>query len=243
MSLAQPPEAFTQPRGQVFRFALRGASVPPSSATLVAEAFRAAVLSSLHAITGGRDSFLLSGHDARGVPDNVHRHAYYLPTFDRDDGLEGILVLSPKDRFSLEEADALKAVKAIRWAGPSTRTSVEMLDSDDTSCFQVASNWISATPFAPCRRFWGTSGKHHLTPERQLASELNKLVPGLQVAAEIESEILVRLRLAEKSRLSRPQWQRAFQIRCRTSVPICGPIVLGHSCHFGLGLFVPFISE
>jgi len=31
----------------------------------------------------------------------------------------------------------------------------------------------------------------------------------------------------------------AFTAKFQTEKPVCGPIALGHSCHFGLGLFVP----
>jgi len=239
MSLAYPAEILAAPRGQVLRYALSGASLPCTSTTLAAGAFRAAVLSALHAVTGGQESFLLSGHDEKGAPDKGHRHAYYLPLFSGDSELTGLLVVSPYERFKSEEVEALSSVRAIRWGGPSTKVSVELLDSDDRSCFQVASRWISATPYAPLRRHWGTHGKHHLTPDRQIIDELTKALSGFQSAGVTTiSSTRARLRLASNGQ-RRPQWQLAFNFEFRSALPICGPIALGHSSHFGLGLFVP----
>jgi CRISPR-associated protein Csb2 len=239
MSLAYLAEALASPPGQVLRYALRGAPLPRASATLAAGAFRAAVLSALHAATGGRESFLLSGHDAKGIPDRGHRHAYYLPLFAGQNDLTGLLVLSPHERFSAREVDALAAVRAIRWGGASTRTSVELLDLDDRSCFQVATRWISATPYAPLRRHWGTSGKRHLAPECQLADELSKALPSSKIT-DVKSLTTTRARLRlGRNAPSRPQWQLAFNYELRLESPLCGPIALGHSCHFGLGLFMP----
>ena len=239
MSLAYPAEILTVPTGQVLRYALRGASLPRSSTTLVAGAFRAATLSAFHAITGGRESFLLSGHEAKGSPDHGHRHAYYLPIFSGDNELTGLLVVSPYERFSIQEVESLTLVRAIRWGGPNTRVSVELLDPDDRSCFQVATRWVSATPYAPLRRYWGTSGKHHLAPDRQLIDELSKTIPNLK-GAEVTtlSTTRVRIRLTPNAP-PRPQWQLAFNFEFLSTSPICGPIALGHSCHFGLGLFIP----
>ncbi|MHB8898922.1 MAG: type I-G CRISPR-associated protein Csb2 [Thermoguttaceae bacterium] len=42
-------------------------------------------------------------------------------------------------------------------------------------------------------------------------------------------------RLQSRARPVRP----GFRFRVEFSQPICGPILVGHSCHFGLGLFVP----
>jgi CRISPR-associated protein Csb2 len=239
MSLAYPAEILAAPTGQVLRYALRGASLPRASTTLAAGAFRAAVLSALHAITGGRESFLLSGHDAKGAPGQGHRHAYYLPLFSGDNELIALLVVSPYERFSLEEVEALTSVRAIRWGGPSTKVSVELLDPDDRSCFQVATRWVSATPYAPPRRHWGTSGKHHLAPDRQLLDELSKILPNLKDAEVTTlSTTRARIRLTPNA-APRPQWQLAFNFEFSSGSSICGPIALGHSAHFGLGLFVP----
>jgi CRISPR-associated protein Csb2 len=243
MSLVFPAEVLTSPPGQVVRFALQGPPLPRRSATLATEAFRAAALSALHATTGDRDSFLLSGHDAQGSADRGHRHAYYLPLFSGEDQLTGLLVVSPQAKFNVQEMDALKAVRAIRWGGPATRTAVELLDADDHSAFQVATRWVSLTPYAPLRRFWGTSGKRHLSPERQLSAELATIFPNLaKVKVKTIGSTRARVRLARNAP-ERPEWQLAFNLEIQFPQPICGPVVLGHSSHFGLGLFVPAESR
>lgn len=240
MSLAKPALILNAPTGQAVRFVLKGARLPRASTTLLTSAFRAAALSALHAHTGSRESLLLSGHRADGSPAQGHNHAYYLPQFEGDDQPHGLLVVSPNSRFFAEDLSALESVRMIRWAGPSTRTSIELADADDRSCFQVATKWISVTPYAPLRRFWGTSGKRHLTPDRQLASELASRVPEAKgVEMHILSETRALLRLPSNNISARPAWQRAFEMELELPTPICGPIALGHSSHFGLGLFVP----
>jgi hypothetical protein len=36
-----------------------------------------------------------------------------------------------------------------------------------------------------------------------------------------------------------PRVRAAYRAELRVRDPICGPVALGHSCHFGLGQFVP----
>ena len=240
MSLARPSDALVKPQGQAFRYSLRGPRLPRFSATLPADAFRAAVLSALHATTGGRESFLLSGHGPDGLPAREHRHAFYLPLFSGVDELDGLLVVSPYERFNQDEVAALSAVRAIRWGGPATRTAVELLDPDDRSCFQVSRRWRSATPYAPPRRFWGTAGKHHHDPERQIVRELQTHLPNVgEINVRLLGTCQARLRLPPGDAPKRPLYQSAFDLVLETAVPICGPLALGHSNHFGLGMLLP----
>lgn len=243
MSLIKSASNFQKPSGQIVRYALTGPYPSIALTVAVAEAFRGAVLSAFHAKSGMKDSFLLSGHHADGRPDSDHRHAYYLPKPDQNGRIRELLIVSPRDRFSEAELTALKSVKVLRWNGPSARTDLELLDSDDHGELKLASRWVSLTPFVPLRRFWGTAGKHHLTPDKQIAAEI--------AAAGYESTIeeikldqwgTARVRLAPASKTKLPDasvCRTAYRVEFRTRHPACGPIALGHSCHFGLGLFVP----
>lgn len=247
MSLAKPATELHSPSGQIVRYAFVGRKPPLRAAVAVAGAFRAAVLSAFHATTGAKDSFLLSGHQPDGSPDREHSHAYYLPEPSEDGTCGGILVVSPKERFSKDELDALRVVKALRWDGPSTRLDAEMLAIDDTSSIQVANHWVSATPYVPLRRYWGTHGKHHLTPEKQLMSELLQLGCGgglANVKVNAWGDVQVRVKMATNLGAAMSAIRRhAFKIDFRTHEPMCGPIALGHSSHFGLGLFVPVSGD
>jgi CRISPR-associated protein Csb2 len=117
------------------------------------------------------------------------------------------------------------------------------MDPDDRGELKLASHWASVTPFVPNRRFGGTSGKHHLTPDKQILSELR--ARGFEdFIEEIDFGrwATVKVRLAPRSKTSLPNTplaRNAYRVRFKSRRPLCGPIVLGHSCHFGLGFFVP----
>ncbi len=243
MSLAKPRELFGKNVGQIVRFSFSGRLPEISAIVPVAEAFRAAVLSALHAVTGSKDSFLLSGHQPDGRPDDQHDHAFYLPQTTSDDRLGSLLVISPRTRFSADEMTALSVVKRIQWNGPSTRLGVELIEEDDRSEQQLATRWESITPYVPPRRFWGTSGKRHLTPERQLARELCESVQALEVTvSSIEAWIPLRVRLVLNQKLAGNLQRRVrsgLRVAFQSDRPIVGPIALGHSAHFGLGQFHP----
>ena len=243
MTLIKSASDFQKTNGQIVRYALTGPFPSIASTVAVAEALRGAVLSEFHAKSGSNGSFLLSGHYSDGRPDSDHRHAYYLPKPDQSGRIRELLIVSPLDCFSKEELAALESVKILRWNGPSARTSLELLDTDDRSELKLASRWVSLTPFVPLRRFWGTAGKHHLTPEKQISAEI--------AAAGYESAIdeiklnqwgTARVRIAPGSKTILPHTpvrRAAYRVEFRTLHPVCGPIALGHSSHFGLGLFVP----
>jgi CRISPR-associated protein Csb2 len=158
--------------------------------------------------------------------------------------LVGIIVVSPHVRFSREEMEALKILKVLRWNGPSTKISLELADADDHCFRQLASRWLSATPYVPLRRFWGTHGKHHLTPEKQLRQELEQVSTCNPREVRLARWGDIRVRMAKRnSNYKLPVPIRlAFTAEFQTEKPICGPIALGHSTHFGLGLFIPAVQ-
>jgi len=239
MSLAKPASDLSAPTGQIVRFIFRGAKGRIAITTIIAEAFRSAALSALHAVAGSRNSFLLSGHRNDRKPDDQHRHAYYLPQFTANE-LVGLLLMSPHEPFSTEEMKALHMVRKVQWGGPSTRCEVELVEEDDLSARAVASRWRTSTPYVPLRRFWGTHGKRHLVPEKQLKVELEKLPIGAAITSvQFAKGTEVRIRLASRVLGTAPSRRMGFHAELTASIPISGPICLGHSCHFGLGLFVP----
>jgi CRISPR-associated protein Csb2 len=239
VSLLRTADELEHPNGQIVRYVFDAQQPPLPAIVPVADAFRTAVLSALR----GAHSFLLSGRCADGSPDLEHRHAYYLPQPDDSGRLVGLLVVSPRDRFNEQELCALRAATTLRWNGQRARLRVQMIDADDGTCATVATRWTSVTPYVPMRRFWGTSGKHHLTPERQLASELRRLkrVP-VDVTIHAWCDVRVRVPSAAKRAGGFVVTRRkSFRVTFRADQPILAPIALGHSCHFGLGQFVPML--
>jgi CRISPR-associated protein Csb2 len=246
MSLVKPREHFGNNVGQIVRFAFSGRLPDILSTVAVAEAFRSAVLSALHAVTGSKNSFLLSGHQPDGRPDDQHRHAYYLPQPNSEGRLAEMLVVSPRSRFSEDETTAFSVVKRLQWNGTSATLGVELIADDDLSAQQLATGWESITPYVPPRRFWGTSGKRHLTPERQLATELCDSVQPLEIRISlIEKWTHLRVRVVFNDQLAGDLQRRVrfgFRIAFYSDPPIVGPITLGHSAHFGMGQFRPLGS-
>lgn len=243
MSLMKPACELKNQSGQILRYAFVRGQAPLRATVAVAEAFRSAALSAFHAITGNRDSFLLSGHMPTGTPDREHRHAYFLPQPNKMGILEAMLVVSPFDRFSGEEMEALQVVRTIQWNGPNTKLAVELIDSDDHSVVQVASHWKSLTPYVPPRRFWGTHGKHHLTPERQLIAELSSIECGCaQDSVLLRPWDKVRVRIASRANGRLLVQRLTFLVEFCCAHPVCAPVAVGHSCHFGLGQFIPVES-
>lgn len=247
MTLARQTDIRNGHRGQIVHFAFANKKPPLAATVAIADAFRAAALSAFHVKIGGNDSFLLSGHNADGTPDKENRHAFYLPIPDTDgtSTLSGILVASPVVRFSEEEVAALCAITTVRWNGPSTKLNVELVDIDDQSVETLARRWESTTPYVPMRQYWGTHGKRHLVPEKQLAAELQRAgVPDTTIV-EIDAWCKMRIRLKPPSLTctgSHPALRLGFRVVLSTSMPILGPIALGHSSHFGLGQFRPKLS-
>jgi CRISPR-associated protein Csb2 len=242
MSLINHPSKLRECTGQVVRIAFVDKQLPIQATVAIADAFRAAALAALHSTNGSQDSMLLSGHYSNGKPGGQHQHAYYLPEpgLDSSRTLTGLLVVSPVARFSEQELMALQAVTWLRWNGPRTVVSLECVGIDDWAAAKVASHWTSSTPYVPFRRFWGTHGKRHLTPERQIITELGGHPVGVEVLeCEVRPWCDVRVRIAPSANDSQPLKRRGFHVTFSVRMPICGPVALGHSCHFGLGQFRP----
>jgi CRISPR-associated protein Csb2 len=95
-------------------------------------------------------------------------------------------------------------------------------------------------------------------PSRHVLARNGKPKPGHSVVEQVLADLAnvglpsAQVELFEKS----PQWVKVhrpkrlkgeptndlklgYRIRLTFGDPVCGPVALGHSSHFGLGLFVP----
>ncbi len=242
MALASNPESMLHYKGQTLRFALSGAHPQsPRHVVQFTNAWRTAVLAAFKEVHEGQDSFLLSGRCADGTPDKAHAHAFYLPEID-EGAIVGLRIISPRAPFSPEEMQALRCVGTVTWAGPSARVNLTLIEELDTSLLQVASSWESVTPYVPRRAFH--QDKPRLTPLRQLADELRAdlgaYIDIVEATCTPVGRILVRCAPALGANDASPAISRiGYKTWFRTSTPICGPVLLGHSAHFGLGQFQP----
>jgi CRISPR-associated protein Csb2 len=205
----------------------------------------------------------ITGKTPDGLPLVGHRHAFYLPTDEDDDGhLDHITVLAEQG-FTGEEVRALDRLHDMRLGEgePLGLLLVGLGRADNLRApvFASSKTWVSATPFV-VTRYPKLRGQKRDRPEdlatpqafvrRVLHQELDRLRerrPDLPAVVDI-----VPLDGISRRRLQPIQFQRFRRkrdddggrrpsgvFRIIFAEPVQGPICLGHSCHFGLGLFVP----
>lgn len=105
--------------------------------------------------------------------------------------------------------------------------------------------WESLTPFVPPRHAYKTQGqpKPGEDPETQLKLALERLEypePSGLREIELHAKHWVKVHAVKRSKDGPSnQSRRGYRFRLTFPKPVSGPIALGHSSHFGLGLFVP----
>lgn len=214
-------------------------------------------------------SDVFSGKDADGEPLEGHRHAFYLPADEDGDGRLDHLTIVAEMGFGPEEVKALDRMRQLKQDKGEPLNLVllaigqtEVIAAEKT--LGPATTWISATPFVATRH-QKTRGRKKDPPEllglenqrafaRQVLIEeitrLRQCCPDLPEPISVEplnAEHRLgacRLRPIQFKRFRRKRGddggrRAAGAFRIVFSRAVRGPICLGHSCHFGLGLFVP----
>lgn len=209
-----------------------------------------------------------SGKDASGQKlEAAHQHAYYLPSDEDDDGRIDHLTVVAEMGFDPDEVRALDSLRRL-YLGEDDPLNLLLVSLDETLAgrgplFAVSRSWVSATPFLstrhPKRRGLKRDPAHLLGEINRdaflrvvLLEELERLRlrrPNVPAATAVEP--LLEHRIGVR-RLRPIQFRRFRQkagddggrrpsgaFRIVFPVPVAGPICLGHSSHFGLGLFVP----
>lgn len=160
----------------------------------------------------------------------------------------------------VNEVAALSALRGVRWKDESSELRVQLVGLVNRQDFRArlleeATDWISATPFV-VTRYPKLRGAKRDRPEdyasprdfvrHVLEQELSRR-SDLPPLASIEYEESIgpqRLRSIQFKRFRQKPGddggrRPASGFRLQFTAPIRGPLCLGHSCHFGLGLFVP----
>lgn len=115
------------------------------------------------------------------------------------------------------------------------------------------SEWESLTPYVPPRHAFDSRGKPKAgeAPIQQLHNELERADFNVQKIISLdrknqpipdEEELdgeWVKVHSPKNQSGTTNQSKRGYRFRLTFPEPACGPIALGHSSHFGLGLFVP----
>jgi len=235
------------PSPTVARFLVDSPALPPlTDAVLIADLARRAAMAWFGRLHGGGASPTLSGKDERGRPLQGHRHAFYLATDeDGDRRIDHLTIFAPAGLSRAEE----EAIANVRVLQPGRgRPPVNLVlagfgrtEAFRTPLFGAATVWRSHTPFIPVRhpKIRGAG-----TEKRVLDSPIDQLILELQRRGLPRPSRVRYLRGARwlEFRLHRPRQEppgaaHGFEIEFDREVQ--GPIVLGRSSHFGLGVFLP----
>jgi CRISPR-associated protein Csb2 len=206
-------------------------------------------------------SEVLSGKDADGQCLRQHRHAFYLPTAEGSDSRWITHVtIAAADGFGANDVVALNALRRLKMDDESLELRVQLVGLGNRQDFRAplleeSIVWFSATPFVVTRypKLRGTKrdrpedyaslqafARHVLQQELQRRSDLPPV-------ASIEEEAFIgtqQLRPIQFKRFRQKPGddggrRPAGVFRITFTAPVRGPLSLGHSCHFGLGLFLP----
>jgi CRISPR-associated protein Csb2 len=202
-----------------------------------------------------------SGKDAGGRPLQGHRHCFFLPADEDGDGrIDHVTIVAEKD-FTPDELRALDRLRQVRHGdGDPLRLLLVGLGSErhmKSPLFAESQTWVSATPFLASRypKLRGTKRdrpEDYATPRafaahvlRQELDRLRERRPNLPTVVGIEP----LEGLGPHGSLRPIQFRRfrdkpgddggrrpAGAFRVHLAAPVQGPLCLGHSCHFGLGL-------
>jgi CRISPR-associated protein Csb2 len=246
-----------------------GWRVPPDPGAVVrlTSRFRGAVLRELLRLKTGdasitwhrvppevRDALAdMAGKDANDEPLQGHRHSEFF-AWCEDRQPTRLLVWRGSRAFDADEQRAifLAASRDVSWAAagsdahewkvrliPLDRDVPEPPGFDGRPCVV----WESVTPYvAPRHHLRGAREREGESTAEQIRRELEQR--GVMVQAEVEiagSPIWVPVHVPRRQTDKRPsiRERRGQAVRLRFAKPVHGPLRLGHSSSFGLGLFRP----
>jgi CRISPR-associated protein Csb2 len=242
-------------------------SPEPRAVVRLTSRFRGAVLRELFRLKTGDESANwtrasrevreaaadMTGKDASGDALKGHRHTEFL-AWCEDDQPTRLFVWRGARAFDADEQEAilLAAARDVSWAAAGSDTDewkVRLVPLDRAVPpppgfgSQSAKVWESVTPYVPPR--------HHLrgVKEREgesMAEQIRREVQGRELAQDVEVELVgtpqwvsVHVPRREANKRVLIGDRRGQMVRLRFSAPVVGPIRLGHSSSFGLGLFRP----
>ena len=262
----RPTPAVIRTPVSLVQFALGGRVFPPEKSwALLTERFRSAVLQCLRDRIVGRRLTpataltleqrhairLMSGKEADGTPLRDHGHAFFLLLPDRR-GRPSRLLCHRVEPFTTEEEDALltAAEQPLAWEYDAPYWSLRLVPLPpetplpaDCNPFSTATRWRSLTLYVPPRHMFATNGKPKRgeSVEEQAARDLVQTGHRVPLTA-------IEVRGSRWIKAHRPSLggdgptnrdKRGYDVVLAFAKPVTGPLALGHSSHFGLGLFVP----
>lgn len=201
---------------------------------------------------------LLAGKDASGSPLRGHRHLRLAVWFDGRRPARLIAWRAPEP-FEEWELDAFKraAERDISWhpTGPGPpEWAVRLVPLDShvppPPGFVREERWTiweSVTPYVPPRHHVRRDGASR--PRDQIGSQVGRELRQLGLPDDAEVAVLgpswtaVHAPRRDRGKPTETSKRRGFALRLEFARPVPGPIALGHSSHYGLGLFRPVKDE
>lgn len=195
----------------------------------------------------------MTGKDANGDALKGHRHTEFL-AWCEDEQPTRLLVWRGSRAFDADEHEAvlIAAAREVSWAAAgsdSDEWKVRLVPLDRAvpppPGFGIQSSkvWESVTPYVPPR--------HHLRGGKEraresIAEQIRREVQGRELAQDVEVDLVgapqwlsVHIPRREANKRAFMGDRRGQMARLRFTTPVVGPIRLGHSSSFGLGLFRP----
>lgn len=196
---------------------------------------------------------LIAGKDGEGKPLTNHPHAYFLVWPD-ENGYPCRLIVWRRASFSEQEIAALHgaAERPIMWQEKDSLTAYLVplpLEMPLPRRFLAESgSWESMTRFVPPvgRHRFRSGGRLRRGESPEESARRLVLASGLPAPVSVSTvpdQHVTWMRLHE-TRASRrtqepgaPLRRPGYRLRLEFERPVSGPILIGDSCHFGLGLF------
>jgi CRISPR-associated protein Csb2 len=244
----------------VVRYAIDGTVLPLIQETLSLGELARQYLQGIYGKKNkGATSALFSGKTAEGMPLQGHRHAFYLPTDEDNDGRLDHLTVYARGRvgpdgqdlgFEEEELHALDTFRRLRQVGGKPDLQLVLLgvgtsqDWTDTPLFRRSRRWRSVTPFVPPRH-QKPRGRKRETSVEQLWDELQRRGFPTPIAVhemsrrELGGRSIRWIEFRRERLLGRGNHGQGlgYGFVIEFAEPVVGPLCFGYGCHFGLGLF------
>jgi CRISPR-associated protein Csb2 len=195
------------------------------------------------------------GKDAEGKPLNGHRHAEFLAWWEGRVPTR-LLVWRDARPFDADEQNAIRraASRELSWAAQGSDADawkVRLIPLDwsvppppgfDDTC---AVTWESLTPYVPPRHHL-RGGKPRGSESVQMQIRRELVLRGMPIGECVDVEqahdaTWVAVHVPRRNTLDRAFLgdRPGYWLRLKFPKPIAGPLKLGHSSSFGLGLFRP----
>jgi CRISPR-associated protein Csb2 len=257
-----------KPPVSLLQFAVGGRVFPPLDSWIrITERFRGAALDALARVLTRRSDAkfrnlsaeqraaysLLTGKDRNGKPVEGHAHSFLWLVPDKQ-GSPTRLVCYRRTPFDALEQEAFLAAseRTLSWqfGNPDWLLRLVPLPPETPLPAEINAKsryWETATPYVPSRHVLARNGKPkpgHSVAEQVLADLTNAGFPSAEIEVVERARRWVKVHRPKRLRSETTNdLKLGYRICLTFGDPVCGPLALGHSAHFGIGLFVPTIGK